>query len=97
MEEDILPHRECQEGDRLEEERRLMYVGITRAQKSLTLTCCGKRKKGGDWVHCEPSRFLDEIDGAELRHGGQEDDSDSARADGRNRLANLKAMLAAGK
>jgi len=97
VEEDILPHRECQEGNRLEEERRLMYVGITRAQKSLTLTCCGKRKKGGDWVACEPSRFLDEIDSAELRHSGQQDDSTAAREDGRNRLASLKAMLAAGK
>lgn len=74
-----------------------MYVGITRAQKSLTLTCCGKRKKGGDWVACEPSRFLDEIDATELRHSGQEEDPEAAREAGRNRLANLKAMLAANK
>jgi len=50
VEEEILPHRECLEGPRLEEERRLMYVGITRARRGLVITWCGKRKRGGEMV-----------------------------------------------
>jgi len=95
VEEEILPHRECLEGGRLEEERRLMYVGITRAQRSLTLTWCGRRKKAGDWIACQPSRFIDELDKSGLRMSGGEGDPDAAREAGRSRLANLKAMLAA--
>ncbi len=94
VEEEILPHRECQEGDRLEEERRLMYVGITRAQRSLTITWCGKRKKAGDWAQCEPSRFLDELGDADLKKsGGEVADPAAAKEEGKRRMANLKAML----
>jgi ATP-dependent DNA helicase Rep len=94
VEEEILPHRECLEGDRLEEERRLMYVGITRAQRGLTLSWCGKRKRAGEWARCEPSRFIAELDQAALKLSGREtDNSAEAKQAGRQRLANLKAML----
>ena len=93
VEEEILPHRECLEGPRLEEERRLMYVGITRARRSLTLTWCSKRKRGGDLVLCEASRFLMEIDPAEVKRAGAENTGEAAREDGRKRLSALKAML----
>jgi ATP-dependent DNA helicase Rep len=46
---------------RLEEERRLMYVGVTRARNTLTLLYCKRRKKGRDWEQREPSRFLEEL------------------------------------
>jgi ATP-dependent DNA helicase Rep len=46
---------------RLEEERRLMYVGVTRARNTLTLLYCKRRKKGRDWEVREPSRFLQEL------------------------------------
>jgi len=95
VEEEILPHRECLEDARLEEERRLMYVGITRAQRSLTITWCGKRKRAGEWAVCEPSRFLAELDQAELRQSGQDSDPAAAKEDGKRRLAGLKAMLGA--
>ncbi len=95
LEEEILPHRECLEGDRLEEERRLMYVGITRAQRSLTLTWCARRRKGGETVRCEPSRFLAELDPEQVRHAGEEADPAAGRQAGRDRLASLKAMLGA--
>ena len=97
VEEEILPHRECLESPRLEEERRLMYVGITRARRSLTVTWCRKRKRGRDLVLCEPSRFLAEIDPAEVRRAGAEHPSGTAREDGRRQLSALKAMLGAGK
>jgi ATP-dependent DNA helicase Rep len=93
VEEETLPHRECLDGDRLEEERRLMYVGITRARRGLTLTWCKRRKRGQDWVPCEPSRFLAEMDGGDISRSGEVADPDAARVAGKQRLADLKAML----
>jgi ATP-dependent DNA helicase Rep len=61
MEEEILPHRNSLEGESLEEERRLCYVGITRARQSLTLSYADKRRKYGEDLACEPSRFLKEL------------------------------------
>jgi ATP-dependent DNA helicase Rep len=92
LEEGILPHREAMEEDRLEEERRLMYVGITRARKSLTLSHCERRKRGKEWLACEPSRFVDEM-GDEIRHPDKLDDQ-ATRQNGKARLAMLRSMLA---
>lgn len=62
LEDGLLPHsRSLQEGT-LSEERRLLYVGITRAQERLTLTYCLQRQKYGEQVRCEPSCFLKELD-----------------------------------
>ncbi|MDA8383663.1 MAG: UvrD-helicase domain-containing protein [Betaproteobacteria bacterium] len=91
VEEGILPHRESLEADQVAEERRLMYVGITRAQRSLTLSYCRKRKRAGEWVSGEVSRFVDEL-GDELRISGKET-GPSPKADAMTRLAGLKAML----
>ena len=91
VEENILPHREAVEENRLEEERRLMYVGITRARKTLTLTHCDRRKRGGEWSGCEPSRFINEM-GEEIRQ--DKPDSPAAKENGKARLAMLKSMLA---
>ena len=93
VEEEILPHRECLEGPRLEEERRLMYVGITRAQRGLTITWCGKRRRGGEMATCEPSRFLNEIDQKEVKRSGAPQAVGDVREEGRRRLSALKAML----
>ena len=62
LEEEILPHRSSIEDDMVEEERRLFYVGITRAQRQLTLSYANKRKRYGEVLDCSPSRFLDELD-----------------------------------
>ncbi|NNC89551.1 MAG: UvrD-helicase domain-containing protein [Akkermansiaceae bacterium] len=62
LEEGVLPHkRSVEEGSR-DEERRLLYVGITRARERLFLSYCGFRKRYGEKVRCEPSSFLDEVD-----------------------------------
>lgn len=61
MEEDLLPHRTSVENDGIEEERRLAYVGITRAQQGLAFTLARKRKQFGEVVTTTPSRFLDEL------------------------------------
>jgi len=62
MEEEILPHRTSIEEDMVEEERRLFYVGITRAKRELTLSYANKRTRFGEQLDCKPSRFLDELD-----------------------------------
>lgn len=61
IEEEILPHRNSIEDDNIEEERRLAYVGITRAQKVLTMTLAATRKQFGEKQATTPSRFLDEL------------------------------------
>ena len=61
MEEEFLPHKSSIENDDIEEERRLAYVGITRAQQTLVFTLCKKRNKFGEIINCEPSRFLEEL------------------------------------
>jgi ATP-dependent DNA helicase Rep len=61
MEENLLPHENSMEGDSIEEERRLAYVGITRAQRRLTLSYCTHRKRRGEIESREPSRFLEEL------------------------------------
>ncbi len=61
VEEQILPHRTSVEEGNIDEERRLAYVGITRAQQTLAITYVRKRKQYGESVSCDPSRFLDEL------------------------------------
>lgn len=74
-EEGIFPHAESIENNNVEEERRLMYVGITRAKQELTLTHCLKRKKAGTWQFPDPSRFIDEMPADDIdilgRKGGK--------------------------
>ena len=48
LEEGVLPHREAIDAGNVEEERRLMYVGVTRAQQSLHLSWCRRRKRAGE-------------------------------------------------
>jgi DNA helicase-2/ATP-dependent DNA helicase PcrA len=62
MEEGLFPHMRSQEDDdELEEERRLCYVGMTRAQSRLILTSAARRRVFGEYQSSEPSRFLGEI------------------------------------
>ncbi|MET0355879.1 MAG: DNA helicase Rep [Cellvibrio sp.] len=70
MEEDLLPHRNSIDDNNIEEERRLTYVGITRAQKTLTMTLAGKRKQFGEHSETTPSRFLDELPKEDVEYEG---------------------------
>ena len=96
-EEGILPHSSSLEDGResqIEEERRLMYVGITRAQKSLTISWCKKRKRAGELQHCEPSRFISELPSADVKHFGNPfNDPEVSKDFGKERMANIRAML----
>jgi ATP-dependent DNA helicase Rep len=66
VEENLLPHETSIEDEMIEEERRLAYVGITRAQRLLTLSYCTHRKRHGEIVERQPSRFLEELPADEL-------------------------------
>ena len=69
LEEGLFPHARAIDDDgELEEERRLCYVGITRAQRQLVLTSAARRRVFGEYQSNEPSRFIDEIPAALLEH-----------------------------
>ncbi|MBV2119996.1 MAG: DNA helicase Rep [Candidatus Thiodiazotropha sp. (ex Ctena orbiculata)] len=95
MEEELLPHRSSIEEDNIEEERRLAYVGITRAQRSLTMSYASKRKRFGEMVAVEPSRFLQELPEEDLVWEGRGNklSKEEQQARGSAHLANLKSML----
>ena len=71
LEEELLPHKNSIAADTVEEERRLMYVGITRARQGLTITLAEQRKAGGQMKQMTPSRFLDELPQDELEWLGR--------------------------
>ncbi|WP_095116228.1 DNA helicase Rep [Pseudomonas sp. Irchel 3F3] len=94
MEEEILPHRSSIEADTIEEERRLAYVGITRARQTLAFTFAAKRKQYGEVIDCTPSRFLDELPPDDLAWEGLDDAPVEVKAArGNNALADIRAML----
>ncbi len=94
VEEEILPHRSSIEADTIEEERRLAYVGITRARQNLAMTFAAKRKQYGEIIECMPSRFLDELPAEDLEWEGQEDAPVEVKAArGNDALAAMRAML----
>ena len=97
IEEGILPHRESTEPSKVEEERRLMYVGITRAQRTLNISYCERRKQAREFIPCEPSRFIDEMGRDDVRFAGGKEAKPVDKATGSARLDALKAMLAGNK
>ena len=94
MEEELLPHRSSIEADTIEEERRLAYVGITRARQNLAMTFAAKRKQYGEIIDCLPSRFLDELPQDDLEWEGLEEAPQEVKAArGNDALAGIRAML----
>lgn len=94
MEENLLPHRNSIEDGNIEEERRLTYVGITRAQRSLTMTLAAKRKMFGENQDTTPSRFLDELPQEDVvREGFGEATPEQNQAKGKETLGSLLSMF----
>jgi len=95
FEENLLPHRSSIEADTIEEERRLAYVGITRAQHTLSISYTKTRRRFGKIEECTPSRFLDELPKEDLRFDGAADSGEENRSKGKSTLAHLRGMLKA--
>ena len=95
VEEELLPHSSSIMEDNIEEERRLTYVGITRAKRNLTITYAKKRQRYGESVECEPSRFLDELpeDDLEWTGGGRQLDEETSKKNARSHLDMMKSMF----
>ncbi len=98
MEENLLPHHACQEGAALDEERRLAYVGITRARRRLTITHARSRKRFGETLDCVASRFLEELphDEIEWEKSDQNVSADERHQRGRAAIADLRSLLGDG-
>ncbi|MBS9960688.1 DNA helicase Rep [Vibrio alginolyticus] len=94
-EEGILPHQTSIDEDNVEEERRLMYVGITRAQRELTFTMCKERRQFGELIKPTQSRFLDELpfDDVEWEVNKKPVSAEERMAKGQAHIANIRAMF----
>ncbi|MFO8141364.1 MAG: DNA helicase Rep [Marinobacter sp.] len=91
LEEEILPHRNSIEEGNIEEERRLMYVGITRARETLSLTYAASRKQYGEKLETIPSRFLDELPEDDVKWEGMGDQDKEANQ--KKGKATLSALI----
>ncbi|EPA8367973.1 DNA helicase Rep [Vibrio fluvialis] len=94
-EEGILPHQTSIDEDNVEEERRLMYVGITRAQRELTFIMCKERRQFGELLKPTQSRFLDELpyDDVEWEIKKKPLSQEERMAKGQAHIANIRAMF----
>jgi ATP-dependent DNA helicase Rep len=88
-----LPHEASIDEGRLDEERRLMYVGITRAKERLYLAHSAEIKRWGELQHLLPSRFLDELPAGDLLRDGMDPERETAEKKQRGR-AHMDAIAA---
>lgn len=95
MEEGILPHQSSIDEDNVEEERRLAYVGITRAQRELIFTYARERRQYGEIIRPEPSRFLTELpqDDLEWQKPNQPQTEQQRQQTGQANIARLRQLL----
>ena len=94
-EERILPHQSSIDEDNVDEERRLAYVGITRAQQQLWFVLCRERRQFGETMRCEPSRFLLELPQDDLiwEDRKQVQSENQRQATSKSKIANLRDMF----
>jgi ATP-dependent DNA helicase Rep len=94
-EEGILPHQTSIDEENVDEERRLMYVGITRAQRELTFTLCKERRQYGEIIKPSQSRFLDELpfDDVEWEQNKKALTKEERMEKGQAHIANIRAMF----
>jgi ATP-dependent DNA helicase Rep len=96
MEEGSLPHEGSLAEGRIEEERRLMYVGITRAKEQVALMYAKRSRRYGEFVANEPSRFLKELPADDLHWSGRDVERDAAHREelASSHIARLANLLA---
>ena len=94
-EDGLLPHERSKSEGTVDEERRLLYVGITRARHRLTITHCATRKKFGTTISCTPSPFLLELAGEGVESDSMEGilSAPMEEADVLDGFAQMRAML----
>ncbi|EKG91586.1 ATP-dependent DNA helicase Rep [Vibrio cholerae] len=94
-EEGILPHQTSIDEENVEEERRLMYVGITRAQRELTFMVCKERRQFGELIKPTQSRFLDELPQEDIEWEVKKKvvTQEERMAKGQAHIANLRSMF----
>ena len=95
MEEGLLPHQSSIDEDNIDEERRLAYVGITRAQKALFMTLVKERRQYGEVINPEPSRFLYELPQDDLvwEHKKPKVSAAERQQKSQKGIANLRDMM----
>jgi ATP-dependent DNA helicase Rep len=79
VEEGSFPHEASVDEGRLDEERRLMYVGITRAKEHLALSFTRRKRRFGEILANDPSRFLAELPASDLHWSGRDSEQDEAQ------------------
>ncbi|MGA7298628.1 MAG: UvrD-helicase domain-containing protein [Rhodanobacteraceae bacterium] len=91
----LLPHEGAIEEGRLDEERRLLYVGITRARELLTLSWASRSRRFGEVQANKPSRFLEELPEADIHWQGRDPDADAevVRETAEAAFARMRALL----
>jgi len=96
MEEGSLPHEGSLAEGRVEEERRLMYVGVTRAKEQVALLYAKRSRRYGQYVANEPSRFLAELPAGDLHWSGRDAELDAAHKEemASSHIARLASLLA---
>lgn len=95
MEEGLLPHQSSIDEDNIDEERRLAYVGITRAQQQLYFTVARERRQHGEFIEPTPSRFLYELPADDIEWEWQKpkDSAQQRKTKAAKGIANLKSIL----
>jgi superfamily I DNA/RNA helicase len=93
MEDGLLPHSRSKVEGNLDEERRLFYVAVTRAQECLSLSHCRGRKKYGQVLPCHPSPFLKEIPEGLVEHAADREQQPVAPESGKNLFAALRSAV----
>ncbi|MCU0787348.1 MAG: ATP-dependent helicase, partial [Verrucomicrobia bacterium] len=93
MEDGLLPHSRSKLEGTLDEERRLFYVAVTRAQERLSLTHCRGRKKYGQLMPCHPSPFLKEIPEELVEHASEREANPVSAETGKSLFAAMREAI----
>ena len=93
LEDGLLPHSRSKVEGTLDEERRLFYVGVTRAMQTLSISHCGGRKKYGQLLPCQPSPFLKELPEDLVEHSDSKTKAPVAQESGKNLFAAMREAI----
>jgi len=93
LEDGLLPHARSKVEGTMDEERRLFYVGVTRAMQTLAISHCGGRKKYGQMLPCHPSPFLKELPEELVEHSDPKSKTPVAQESSKDLFAAMRAAI----